>query len=196
MVVGTWSVRSKTGILANLVRSIMQLLNETQVRQTLFHVFDDDDSDLLEELAPVHSWDVMDQFPPYNSHDRDGSLVFRRLCAKAVSPPHEVHSAASPSMAPRYVFILFAARFLKEFLDWTPKLLTLHLQPLTTSKICLCYHFYTTIYSHLCGQCAKVFWCSYDRWGLAAFDTRDFFEWYSDFLWFTVSVVAALFSNL
>ena len=85
------------------------------MRQLLFNVIDDDDSDFLEEMGPVHSWDVMDQFPPYNGHDWDGGLIYHRLCAEAVSPPQEVHPTTSPSTAPKYVFMLFSARCSRNF---------------------------------------------------------------------------------
>ena len=98
------------------------------------------------------------------------------LCRSSVTPTWSPPNNKSIYGTKVCIHIIFCP-ILKEFLDWTLKPLTLHLQPLTTSKMCLCHHFYTTIYSHICGQSAKVFRCSYDRWGLAAFETRDFFKW-------------------
>jgi len=63
----------------------------------MFNVFND--TELLEQ-DPVDSWDVMDQFPPYNRHSEDGGLVF---AAGAASTLEDVQSKASPPTLPKYV---------------------------------------------------------------------------------------------
>jgi hypothetical protein len=78
----------------------MQLSCNTETRQALFNVFDD----LIDEPS-IDSWDVMDQFPPDNSHDENGGLIFKRLCAETstASQEEEVQLVAGPSSLPKYV---------------------------------------------------------------------------------------------
>ncbi len=51
----------------------------------------------------------MDQFPPDNSHDENGSRIFKRLCAETLidSQEEEVQLVAGPSRLPKYVKFTF-----------------------------------------------------------------------------------------
>jgi len=67
---------------------IMQHFSNTDWQNRLFNVFDD--AALLQDMAPTDSWDVMDQFPPDNSHDASGSLIFNIVCDEVLSSSQEV----------------------------------------------------------------------------------------------------------
>jgi hypothetical protein len=72
--------------------------------------------DMLDETGPAVSWDVMDQFPPENSRDKDGGLVIKRLCGEPMSPSQEGGLEAGPSNAPQYVSVI-CQMILKTLLD-------------------------------------------------------------------------------
>jgi len=92
----------------------MQHFSNTDWQNALFNVFDD--AALLQDMAPTDSWDVMDQFPPDNSHDAGGGLIFNIVCDEVLSSSQEVQVEAALSMAPKYVYITLCL-ILKKFLD-------------------------------------------------------------------------------
>ena len=83
----------------------MQHFSNTDWQNALFNVFDD--AALLQDMAPTNSWDVMDQFPPDNSHDTGGGLIFNIVCDEVLSSSQEVQVEAAPW--PQSMYILPSA---------------------------------------------------------------------------------------
>jgi len=97
----------------------MQHYSNTARRRLLFCV--PVEEEISENRVLGQSWDVMDQFPPCNSHDKDGSLLFKRICVEGMSPRKDVQGEADPSSAPRYVCFYSPYLIVNDFLDRMPK---------------------------------------------------------------------------
>ena len=157
----------------------MPLLSDSELRQTLFS--DLYDNELLDDMpqAPIQSWDVMDQFPPYTN-----DLVFQSLSSRdqalSLASRHQVHYEAGPSTALRkYVQNIVLYLILKMFLVPILKMSLLYLQPLTsliTITKCMCHSSHLNS-SDSCHQCVTISWYFCHTWWPTAFTAWDILKW-------------------